>query len=57
MSPIERPKPKAPSTYMIKRIGQTLYQVQHRETGHVCALGTSLENAKRHMSLLEAKFK
>jgi hypothetical protein len=42
---------------MIKRIGQTLYQVQHRETGRVCALGTSLENAKRHMRLLEAKFK
>jgi hypothetical protein len=53
-SPIERPKPKPKSPYVIKRLGKShLYQVKERETGQVLAYGT-LENAKRQLRVLEA---
>ena len=61
MSPIERPKPKPKSPYVIKRLGKSLlYQVKSRETGQIHSYGTTLENAKRQVSYLEAngpKFK
>ena len=56
MSPIERPKPKPKSLYVIKRLGTSqMYQVKSRETGQIHSYGTTLENAKRHVRLLEAK--
>jgi hypothetical protein len=55
MSPIERPKPKPLSPYIIKRLGKSqMYQVKDRETGQIHVYGTTLENAKRHVSVLEA---
>jgi len=56
MSPIEKPKPKPKMPYVIRRLGKSqLYQVKNRDTGQVHSYGTTLENAKRQVRLLEAK--
>jgi hypothetical protein len=55
-SPIEKAKPKPKSPYSIKRLGTSqIYQVRNRETGQIHAYGTTLENAKHQVRLLETK--
>ena len=57
-SPIERPKPKAKSVYIISRLGRSrLFQVKNRQTGQVLAFGTGLEGAKQKVRELESGVK
>ena len=53
-SPIEKAKPKEKSPYVIKRLGKSqLFQVKNRETGQIHSHGSTFENAKRQVKILE----